>query len=410
MEDGKPIRGPNRSNAYATPIAQPDNSLRRIGYRYIFPVHRSSLCKEVSLFQAYYQHLPQLKQTVIRNDRQSGAGERDVDGAPGANDQMGALLAVQGTGQASAFAQEDPDALEIVRLGSGQGRRGCRRRGSLQSLGAILFERSGLPGAQPFDRQGEFVQALLYCACDADPIDLGFVRDDPRLPEVEQATDHAAENQQEQRIEGRGAKGSFGETFGEKREVVRNILEVLVQASDEDAEHAEPDMQPEPVLHLARQRAHKTPAQGIGRYQEHQRKGHHAKLAPGIVAGARVLLGHAGRAVDQSDTPQEKQGAGQEEPVIDRPGCFPDAPGTPRFHRRLACHCHWHLLPYRPSRIRGLRDLWWPATARPPYAWRIATGFLRSSQRISRAGRAGLHLSDTPAHMPGRDTLRRGRT
>jgi predicted ATPase len=73
-----------------------------------------------------YQHLPQLKNTMIPNHQQCEAGQGNMDVPPGANDAVGSLLPLQRTGELSASGKHYVDALKIAHFDASQHRERSR--------------------------------------------------------------------------------------------------------------------------------------------------------------------------------------------------------------------------------------------------------------------------------------------
>src|SRR5579859_4463499 len=114
----------------------------------------------------------------VKGDNQQGqAGQRDVDIAPDANNETGALLALQGERQLLARLQGLVSALKIGGFARIQWWHGRVQAGSgVESLQAISFERFRFARTQTLDLIFQFKNALFEGARDADPVGAGITR------------------------------------------------------------------------------------------------------------------------------------------------------------------------------------------------------------------------------------------
>ena len=198
------------------------------------------------------------------DDAQRKGGEHDVDFAPGADDGARLLLLAQGAHKAGAVRERRVGAVKIDLLAGGErGLGGSETAGTVERLQAVLFERLGFSRAQSLDRVFQFQDAFLQGLDDTDAVAAGLAGNGVRLPDIEQTTGDAADDQDEQGHQCACAKALFAETTQILAVIVQDVREVRVQQRDHDGDDANPGVHPEPVLRLARQAAHEAAAQRV---------------------------------------------------------------------------------------------------------------------------------------------------
>src|SRR2546428_3358048 len=161
---------------------------------------------------------------MIDNHQQCKTRECDMNNAPGAHNEIGAALLLQRLYQGSASCERFIGTLKIGLFSwCERGQRRWNATVSFKCLHIKSFKWLRLARAQPLDGIFQFQNIFINHPCDTRAVGAGILRDDPRLPCVEQPSDDPTYDKEDEGKQRARSPVGLRETTGGLAIIVQNM-------------------------------------------------------------------------------------------------------------------------------------------------------------------------------------------